>query len=125
VYPCAHLDIVKKKTEGIFSDEHKIILFFDYIVASLMAEFMNKVKAQKSFTNEEINIITCGTLRGYAALEQEHVNNNKVKLSNIYFGLTNNMPLPKVIDPNLFPTPTNTHLARKQENTDDVFLAPE
>jgi hypothetical protein len=35
------------------------------------------------------------------------------------------MPLPKVIDSNLFPTPNNMQLARKQENIDDVFLAPE
>jgi hypothetical protein len=72
------------------------------------------MKAQKSFTNEEMNIITCGALRGYAALETEKVSNNKVKLSNIYFGLANSMPLPKVIDSNLFPTPTNIQLARKQ-----------
>lgn len=51
MYPSVHLDIIKKKTEGIFSDEHKIILFFDYIVASLMAEFRNRVKSQKNFTN--------------------------------------------------------------------------
>lgn len=35
------------------------------------------------------------------------------------------MPLPKVIDSNLFPTPTNLQLARKLENVEDIFLAPE
>lgn len=124
MYSFPYADIIKKKTEGIFSDEHKIILFFDYIVTSLMAEFRNKIKTQKSFTNEEINIITCGALRGYAALEQERINNSKVKLSNIYFGLEHSLPLPKVIDSNLFPTPTNIQLARRQENLEDVFLAP-
>lgn len=90
-----------------------------------MAEYRNKIKTQKGFTSEEINIITCGALRGYAALEQERINNSKVKLSNIYFGLENSLPLPKVIDSNLFPTPTNMQLARRQESLEDVFLAPE
>lgn len=48
-----------------------------------------------------------------------------MKLSNIYFGLENSLPLPKVIDSNLFPTPTNMQLAHRQESLEDVFLAPE
>ncbi len=35
------------------------------------------------------------------------------------------MPIPKVIDANLFPTPTNTQAARNMENTDQIFLSPE
>jgi len=46
-------------------------------------------------------------LRGYAALEEQNIANSKVRLNNIYFGLTNGLPLPKVIDSKLFPTPTN------------------
>lgn len=87
-------------------------------MASLVAEFRNRVKTQKYFTNEEINIITCGALRGYAALEQAGIPNTKVRLANIYFGLANVMPLPKVIDSTLFPTATNLSLARKQEGAD-------
>ena len=94
-------------------------------MASLVAEFRNRVKTQKYFTNEEIHIITCGTLRGYAALEQAGIPNTKVRLANIYFGLANAMPLPKVIDSTLFPTATNLALARKQEGAEEVFLAPE
>lgn len=37
MYLPRYQDIVKKKIEGMFSDEYKIILFFDYIVTSLIA----------------------------------------------------------------------------------------
>jgi hypothetical protein len=49
-----------------------------------------------------------GTTKGYAALEQLKIPNDKVRLSNIYFGLTENgQTITKVIDTNLFPTPNN------------------
>lgn len=104
---------VKKKTEGLFSDEFKLILFFDYVVTSLFSEYKNRLKSQRFFTNEEINILICGALKGYAALEAQNIPNSKVRLNNIYFGLSNGLPLPKVIDSKLFPTPTNAMAVRK------------
>jgi len=46
-------------------------------------------------------------------------------LSNIYFGLSAGMPLPKVIDSKLFPTVSNVMEVKKGEHYEDVFLAPE
>ena len=45
-------DTIKKKIEGIFNDEYKLILFFDYIVASLHQEYNQRVEKEKAFTNE-------------------------------------------------------------------------
>jgi hypothetical protein len=95
------------------------------VVTSLFKEYRNRVKNQKYFTNEEVNILICGALRGYAALEAQNIPNSKVRLNNIYFGLAAGLPLPKVIDSKLFPTPTNANAVRKGEVYDDVFLAPE
>lgn len=94
-------------------------------MTSLFSEYKNRLKNQRFFTNEEINILICGALKGYAALEAQNIPNTKVRLNNIYFGLSNGLPLPKVIDSKLFPTPTNAMAVRKGEHYDDVFLAPE
>ncbi len=48
-----------------------------------------------------------GAIRAYSFLENLKIPNNKVRLRNIYFGLQDNLPLPKVIDSKLFPDPTN------------------
>ena len=58
-------------------------------------------------------------------MEEQNIPNTKVRLNNIYFGLTNGLPLPKVIDSKLFPTPTNMMAINKSAQYDDVFLAPE
>jgi hypothetical protein len=60
--------LLKKKTDGLFSDEFKVILFFDYVVASLYSEYQNRYKKKSYFLPEEINIIMAGAIRGYAAL---------------------------------------------------------
>lgn len=91
----------------------------------MLKEYKNRVKTQKYFTNEEINILICGALRGYAALEGHNIANTKVRLNNIYFGLAGGLPLPKVIDSKLFPTGTNSMAIHKGEQYEDVFLAPE
>jgi len=51
MYILCHLDSIRKKTSGLFSDEFKLILFFDYVVASLIAEYANRFKTQKYFSN--------------------------------------------------------------------------
>lgn len=99
--------------EGLFSDDFKLVLFFDYVVTSLFTEYKNRIKGQRYFTNEEINILICGALKGYAALETQNIPNSKVNLHNIYFGLSGGLPLPKVIDSKLFPSSTNAMAIRK------------
>jgi hypothetical protein len=52
-----------------------------------------------------------GTIRGYAALEALKFPNTKVRLSNIYFGLTENGgTITKVVDSKLFPDMTNIQM---------------
>lgn len=102
------IDVIKKKSDGIFSDEYKILLFFDYVLVDLQKEYISRKEKKQYFTAEEINIIMVGTVKGYAALEQLNVPNDKVRLGNVYFGLTENgLTITKVIDTNLFPTPNN------------------
>lgn len=95
-----------------------MLLFFDYVLVDLNKEYMTRRDKKQPFTAEEINIIMVGALKGYAALEQYKVANDKVRLNNIYFGLTeNNLTITKVIDSNLFPTPTNLQAIRSKEKT--------
>ena len=68
MYICIYVDVIKKKTDGLFKDEFKILLFFDYILASSLIEYNNRVKKSNYFTAEEINVIIAGAIRGYAAL---------------------------------------------------------
>lgn len=120
-----YLDILKKKTDGMFKDEYKILLFFDYILISAQAEYMNRIKKKNYFTAEEINILLAGAIRGYSALEDAKIPNDKVRLKNIYFGIKDRGSIVKVIDSKLFPTENNIKAIRSRDGNDDIFLAPE
>lgn len=45
-----NLDVIKKKTDGLFGDSFKIILFFDYILTNAVAEYNNRVQKRNPFT---------------------------------------------------------------------------
>ena len=67
-----------------------------------------------------------GAIRGYAALEERKIPNDKVRLRNIYFGIKDKSPITKIVDSKLFPTDNNLTIVRnKSEVRDDVFLSPE
>lgn len=100
-------DVVKKKTDGLFSDSFKILLFFDYILTNALVEYQSRVQKKNSFTADEINIILCGAVKGYAALEAANIPNDKVRLRNIYFGVKDKQTNVKVIDSKLFPNANN------------------
>ena len=51
MYIATDSDSVKKKVEGIFNDDYKLILFFDYIVASLIEEYNKRVENEQFFNN--------------------------------------------------------------------------
>ncbi len=102
------IDVIKAKSDGLFRDEYQIILFFDYIVASLEKEYLNRADKSNYFSADDINVIMSGGIKAYAELENNNIPNSKVRLENIYFGLENlNEPTMKVIDSKLFPDPSN------------------
>ena len=86
----------------------------------------NRKKQTKGFSSEEIGSILAATVNGYAFLEEQGIPNNKIRLSNIYFGTQEQNPIVKVADPNLFPSISNLEAVIKRERGyEDVFLAPE
>lgn len=67
-----------------------------------------------------------GAIRGYAALEEHKIPNDKVRLKNIYFGIKEKAPITKIIDSKLFPTDNNLNAIKSKSGpNDDIFLAPE
>ena len=67
-----------------------------------------------------------GAIRGYAALEEQKIPNDKVRLRNIYFGIKDKSPITKIVDSRLFPTDNNlTTVKKKSGPRDDIFLSPE
>lgn len=62
------LDVIRKKSDGMFSEQYKILLFFDYILTSAQVQYSNRVLKNNPFSAEEINIILAGAIRGYASL---------------------------------------------------------
>ena len=119
-------DVIKKKSDGLFKDEFKILLFFDYILANSLVEYHNRVKKNNYFTAEELNVIIAGAIRGYSALETISIPNDKVRLKNIYFGIKDKSPIVKVIDSKLFPDQNNIGAVKSRTGSlDDIFLAPE
>ena len=42
--------MIKKKTDGMFSDQYKILLFFDYILTSAEVEYNNRLAKKNPFT---------------------------------------------------------------------------
>ena len=52
MYILNKVDALKKKTEGLFSDEYRVLLFFDYILVSSFVEYGNRVKKKNPFTAE-------------------------------------------------------------------------
>ena len=101
------LDVLEKKTDGIFSDEFKIVLFFDYVLTNLHEELASRKSKKQEFSPDEMSMIIHGTVKGYAALEEQKIPNDKVRIRNIYFGLKEKDPFIKVVDSKLFPTKTN------------------
>ena len=59
-------------------------------------------------------MIIFGTVKGYAALEEQKIPNDKVRVKNIYFGLKDKDPYIKVIDSKLFPTKSNLECIRNR-----------
>ena len=91
----------------MFSDQYKILLFFDYILTSAEVEYNNRMEKKNPFTAQQINIIISGTIRGYCSLQANNIPNDKVRIKNIYFGIKDKATNVKVIDSKLFPTDTN------------------
>ena len=112
MYLFKHADVIKKKADGLFKDEFKILLFFDYILINALVEYHNRVKKSNYFTAEELNVIIAGSIRGYSSLEVLSIPNDKVRLKNIYFGIKDKSPIVKVIDSKLFPDQNNLNLAK-------------
>ena len=126
MYLFVDADVIKKKADGLFKDEFKILLFFDYILASALVEYHNRVKKGNYFTAEELNVIIAGAIRGYSSHEALSIPNDKVRLKNIYFGIKDKSPIVKVIDSKLFPDPNNVSTVKNRAaNHEDIFLAPE
>ena len=109
-----YVDVLKSRTDGLFSDEFRILLFFDYIITSSLAEYNNRQKKKLPFSADEINTIMIGAIRGYAALEEKKVANDKVRLRNIYFGIKDKSPITKIVDSKLFPTENNLTVVRNR-----------
>lgn len=86
----------------------------------------NRKKQGKVFSSEEIGSIIAGSINGYAFLEEQGIPNNKIRLGNMYFGTSEEQPIVKVADPNLFPSVSNVETVMKREKGyEEVFLAPE
>lgn len=114
MYAIRYSVVLRKKSDGLFKDEYKILLFFDYILANSQTEYNNRLKRSNYFTAEEINVIIAGAIRGYSALEASAIPNDKVRLQNIYFGIKDKLPIVKVIDSKLFPSDNNVTAVRKR-----------
>lgn len=111
-----HEVIIKKSESGFLKDEYKIILFFDYILIDLEKEVENRIKQKKPLSAEEIGNILAGVVNGYAFLEGQGISCTNVRLSNIYFGFKDSLPIVKVGDPNLFPTTPNFEMVNRRES---------
>lgn len=117
--------VIKKKSDGMFSDQYKVLLFFDYVLTNAEVEYNNRVQKRNPFSADEINIIITGAIRGYSSLEGQQIPNDKVRLKNIYFGIKDKSTNIKVIDSKLFPTDNNINAVKnRKDDIQDVFLAP-
>lgn len=102
------------------------MLLFDYVLIDVYEESLNRAKQNRPFAAEELGTILAGSIKGFASIEAEGFQNNKIRLKNIYFGLKDQIPIVKVADSNLFRTKANVDMIRlRDSDTDDIFLSPE
>jgi hypothetical protein len=126
VIPLSCAVLAKKSTTGLFGEEHKIVLLFDYVLIDLYEESMNRIKQNRPFAAEELGSILAGAIKGYASVEAQGFSNSKIRLKNIYFGLKDQTPIVKIADSNLFRTKPNVDMIRlRDSDTEDIFLSPE
>ena len=50
MYFFTYVDVLKSKTDGLLNDEFRILLFFDYIITSSLAEYNSRQKKKLPFS---------------------------------------------------------------------------